>query len=99
MEAYRIEIPLSKLKESLILHYFDLKKKSLIQVALCKIRSNPVVFSYDSHGNLAKHLKLHDETWTLYLNKLADATDREVPSSLCFDPLSMLPLLWRDSVS
>ena len=98
MEAYRIEIPLSKLKESLILHYFDLKKKSLIKVALCKICSNPVVFSYDSHGNLAKHLKLHDETWTLYLNKLADAIDREVPSSLCFDPLKLASLIFdRDT--
>ena len=80
MEAYKVEIPLSMLKKSLILEHFDQKKTSLIKIALCKICSDPVVFSCDSHEKLAKHLKLHDETWNLYLNKLAEAIDREVPS-------------------
>lgn len=98
MEAYMIEIPLCKLKESILLHYFDQKKTSLIKIALCKICSDPVVFSCDSHENLAKHLKLHDESWNLYLNKLAEAIDHEVPSSLGFDPLKLASLIFdRDT--
>ena len=89
-----IEIPLCKLKESILLHYFDQKKTSLIKIALCKICSDPVVFSCDGHENLAKHLKLHDESWNLYLNKLAEAIDHEVPSSLGFDPLKLASLIF-----
>ena len=74
MEGYRIEIPLLRLKESVIIKYFDVVKDSLIKLAICQACAKPVVFLADKYTKLVEHLKLHSAQ---YLDALAEAIDAE----------------------
>ena len=79
MEGFVIEVPLYKLKESLIIKYFfDEVKESLIKLAICNHCLKPIVFSADNYKHLAAHLKLHPESWDQYLQDLASAIKTNV---------------------
>ena len=52
MKGYRTEIPLLKLKESIIVQYFDEVKDSLIKLAVCQTCSKHVVFLTDEYKQL-----------------------------------------------
>ena len=93
MEGYRTEIPLLKLKESVIIKYFDKVKKSLIKLAICQTCCKPVVFLADEYKQLAEHLKLHPEIWAHYLDALADAIDADHDLPWSIDPLKLVTLI------
>ena len=67
MKCYTFEIPLKKLKESLLSTYFDEKDESSIRLYVCK-ECQIVVFS---SMDLSSHLRKHPEIWFQYLDNLA----------------------------
>ena len=67
MKCYTFEIPLKKLKESLLSTYFDEKDESSIRLHVCK-ECQIVVFS---SMDLSSHLRKHPEIWFQYLDNLA----------------------------
>ena len=89
MEGQSFEIPMRKLKKCYIMKYFDQKKRSLIKIATFKTSQDPVVFSADNLEKLVEHLKLHPESWLLFLDDLAEAMKLELLESVDIDPLKL----------
>ena len=86
MSGFEIEIPLLKLKESVITKYFDEDKESFLKLFICKECQAPIVFSSE---NLADHLRSHHQIWIDYLDDLADAISPDKQEEIRFDSLKL----------
>ena len=89
MDGSQIEIPLLKVKKEIILNFFKLKKNGH---AICKACSQELS---DNLRNpfLQNHLKLHADSWNLYLRQVADAIMDNVPKSSDIDTMKLVTLL------